>query len=183
MIPPLVRETNSYALRNEHNIIVPFCRTEISRRSCIPSSISAWNSLDIEIRNSPSLANFKYRLKNQQNNSKVPVYYKSDNRYLSVLHARIRNNCSNLLSDLYLNHLAPNPMCTCSEEIENADHYFFRCPKFTNERLTLFQTTRNFHPINIHIVLFGSENLSVADNTAIFTAVQSFIKNTRRFSN
>ena len=64
LIPPLVRETNSYALRNEHNIIVPFCRTEISRRSCIPSSISEWNSLDIEIRNSPSLANFKYRLKN-----------------------------------------------------------------------------------------------------------------------
>ena len=63
LIHPLVGETNAYNLRNNNNITVPFCRTEISRKSCIPSSISAWNSLDIELRNSPSLSSFKYQLK------------------------------------------------------------------------------------------------------------------------
>ena len=96
LIPPLVGETNAYNLRNNNNITVPFCRTEISRKSCIPSSISAWNSLDIELRNSPSLSSFKYQLKKTQNNSIVPTYYKVGSRYISVLHARIRNNCSNL---------------------------------------------------------------------------------------
>ena len=60
LIPPLV---NAYNLRNNNNITVPFCRTEVSRKSCIPSAISAWNSLDIELRNSPSLSSFKYQLK------------------------------------------------------------------------------------------------------------------------
>ena len=70
LIPSLVGETNAYNLRNNNNITVPFCRTEFSRKSCIPSSISAWNSLDIELRNSPPLSSFKYQLKKKtQNNS------------------------------------------------------------------------------------------------------------------
>ena len=93
LIPPLVGETNAYNLRNNNNITVPFCRTEISRKSCIPSSISAWNLLDTELRNSLSLSSFKYQLKKAQNNSIVPTYYKVGSRYISVLHARIRNNC------------------------------------------------------------------------------------------
>ena len=46
IIPPLVRETTNYPLRNQNNITVPFCRTELYRKSCIPSSISLWNNLD-----------------------------------------------------------------------------------------------------------------------------------------
>ena len=64
IIPPLVRETTDYPLRNQNNIAVPFCRTEISRKSCIPSSITLWNALDEETRNSPSVSSFKYQLKN-----------------------------------------------------------------------------------------------------------------------
>ena len=62
-ISPSVGEISTYTVRNQHDIIVPFCRTDVSCKSCIPSSISAWNSLDKELRNSPSLASFKYRLK------------------------------------------------------------------------------------------------------------------------
>ena len=96
IIPPLVRETTDYPLRNQNNIAVPFCRTEISRKSCIPSSITLWNALDEETRNSPSVSSFKYQLKNRQTNSKVPSFYLTGNRYFSVLHARLRNKCSNL---------------------------------------------------------------------------------------
>ena len=85
LIPPSVGEISSYTLRNQHNITVPLCRTEISRKSCIPSSISAWNSLDTELCNSPSPASFKYQLKKHQKNSSVPTYYRTGSRYLSVL--------------------------------------------------------------------------------------------------
>ena len=37
--------------------------TEISCKSYIPSSFSTWNSLDIELHNSQSLASFRYQLK------------------------------------------------------------------------------------------------------------------------
>ena len=130
------------------------------------------------------MAFFKYQLKKHQNSSEVPTHYRAGNRYISVLHARIRNNCSNLLSDLYINHLSPSPTCSCSEEVEDAEHYFLRCSNFRNERVTLFRSTRDFHPLNINILLFGDENLTTDENTTtcIFTAVQTFIKDTRRFT-
>ena len=103
IIPPLVRETTDYPLRNQNNIAAPFCRTEISRKLCIPSSITLWNALDEETRNSPSVSSFKYQLKNRQTNSKVPSFYLTGNIYLSVLHARLRNKCSNLSPDLFRN--------------------------------------------------------------------------------
>lgn len=181
LIPPSVRELNTYALRNQNDITVPFCRTEISRKSCIPSSIASWNSQSIDLRNSSSLASFKYQLKKQQNAPKVPSYYNVGNRYLSVLHARIRNFCSNLNSDLYANHLLPNPCCSCSNDIEDAEHYFFICSKYTNERVTLFRSTRHLHPLNLHVLLVGDDNLSLEDNITLFTAVQAFIKGTKRF--
>ena len=73
LIPPFVGETNAYNLRNNNNIALPFCRTEISRKSCIPSSISAWNSLDRELRNSPSLSSFKYQLKKKNKKKKHKI--------------------------------------------------------------------------------------------------------------
>ena len=65
LIPHFVRDVTNYSLRNYNNLRVPFTRTEISRKSCIPSSISLWNSFDEEIRTSSSLSCFKkssYRL-------------------------------------------------------------------------------------------------------------------------
>ena len=181
--PPLVHETTDYPLRNQNNITIPFCRTEISRRSCIPSSITLWNALDEDLRTSPSVASFKYQLKKRQNNSKVPSFYLTGNRYLSALHARLRNKCSNLSSDLFRNFLSPSPICSCSAENEDTEHYLFRCPNFLNERITLFHSTREFHPLNVDTLLFGDDNLSDADNTKIFTAVQTFIKDSKRFVN
>ena len=128
------------------------------------------------------MASFKYQLKTHQNYSKVPTYYRAGNRYISVLHARIRNNCSNLFYDLYINHFSPSPTCSCSEEVEDAEHYFFRCSNFRNEKETLLRSTRDFHPLNINILLFGDENLTTAENTIIFTVFQTFIKDARRFT-
>ena len=151
IIPPLARETTDYLLRNQNNIAAPFCRTEISRKSCIPSSITLWNALDEETRNSLSVSSFKYQMKNRQTNSKVPSFYLTGNRYLSVLHARLRNKCSNLSSDLFRIFLSPSPLCSCSAENEDAEHYLLRRSNFIDERVILFQTTRDFHPLNVNI--------------------------------
>ena len=98
-------------------------------------------------------------MKKHQNNSSVSLYYRTGSRYLSVLHARIRNNYSNL-SDLYINHLLTSPTCSCSEEVEDADHYFLNCSNFNNERDALLRATRDFYPLNIYVLLFGDENLT-----------------------
>ena len=67
-------------------------------------------------------------------------------------------------------------------ELENTEHYFFRYPKYVNERVKLFHETRDFHPLNINLILFGDANISLESNTTIFKSVQNYIKNTRRFS-
>ena len=142
IIPPYVRETTPYLLRNNNNPVTPITRTEISRKSCIPSSVSLWNSLDNDIRTADSLSSFKSSIKCQnQNNSKVPPYFLRGDRYLSVQHARIRNNCSNLISDLYEKHLCPSPLCSCNTVVEDAAYYFFHCPSFAERRMVLFQAT------------------------------------------
>ena len=91
--------------------------------------------------------------------------------------------CFTRSSDLFRNFLSPSPICSCSAESEDAEHYLLRCPNFLNERLTLFHSTRNFHPLNVNILLFGDNSLTDEDNTRIFTAVQTFIKDSKRFVN
>ena len=39
LIPPFVNEISDYPLRNNRNISLPYNRTNISKKSCIPSSI------------------------------------------------------------------------------------------------------------------------------------------------
>ena len=54
--------------------------------------------------------------------------------------------------------------------------------KLQNWKRNTYTIYRDFHPLNINILLFGDENLTTDENTNIFTAVQTFIKNTRRFT-
>ena len=49
--------------------------------------------------------------------------------------------------------------------------------------MILFQTTRDFHPLNVNTLLFGGDGLSNEDNIRIFSAVQLFIKDSKRFAN
>ena len=98
------------------------------------------------------------------------------------MHARIRNNCSNLSNDLYHNHLIPNPLCSCNLEIEDAEHFLFCYPKYASERRILFRETHNYHPLDLNMVLFGDINATPESNTTIFKLVQNYIKNTKRFS-
>ena len=63
LIPPLISDTSQYTLRNSRNINIPFTGTEISRNSCLPSSVSLWNSLGDDIRSSFSLSGFKENIK------------------------------------------------------------------------------------------------------------------------
>ena len=184
LIPPLVIETTQYPLKNNNNIMFPFARTEISRRSCIPSSISLWNSLEHDFREAQYVNAFKYQLKKHKfSTSQVPLYYFDGERHFSVMHARMRNKCSNLKHDLYSNHLVQSPFCNCADVSEDAEHFCFKCTNFTRERIALFHATRNLHPLNLNKVLLRDENLSVQDNKSLFKGIQTYIKSTRRFNN
>ncbi len=95
-----------------------------------------------------------------------------DHRYVSVIHARLRNKCSNLNSDLCNNHLKEYPYCECAEVVEDAEHYFFQCPMFQNQRTTLLQSLHAFIPLNTAYLLKGNLQLHIKQIAQYF---QQFI--------
>ena len=80
------------------------------KRFCISASIDLWNNLDPTTRQKSTLSSFSYALRSQVISIIVPIYYILGNRKLSVLHARLRNHCSNLNLDLYNNRIRDNPL-------------------------------------------------------------------------
>ena len=127
LIPPLVGNRTQYEFSDSQNFDNFYARTSLLQKSCIPSSICLWNNLEQEIRNSTSISSFKSKVSKMTMTkpTKIPNIYCIGNRNISVLHARLRNNCSNLNEDLYQNHLRLDPMCEYGNEIENAENYFF----------------------------------------------------------
>ena len=74
------------------NILEISSKTKFYSDYFLPSSITLWNSLPIDTRNSRSLNILKECIKTQ--NSKCPAYYYSDTRLSQILHTRLRMNSS-----------------------------------------------------------------------------------------
>ena len=158
LIIPLVSEISDYPLRNNRNISIPLNRTSFSQKSCIPSAIRLWNSLDDILKDISTLPTFKRHIFSKLSIAHVPPNFTVGNRYMSVLHARLRNKWSGLNSDLFRNHIHNNPLCDWCDVVEDAYHYFFQCRKYTVERQVFNDTVRGFHPLHINVILNGNEN-------------------------
>ena len=118
LIPPFVREVSKYPLRNRDNVSSIYTRTKIFSRSCIPSGVTLWNSLDTSMKQLDSFASFRRSLKSKCfSPRKVPDCFVKGNRKWSIIQARIINNCSDLQSDLFQNHLSLNSSCSCGHNI------------------------------------------------------------------
>ena len=102
LINPLLGNISQYQLRDSQNYENIHTRTIILQKSCIPSSISLWNNLEQEISSSTYIS-FKSKLSDKNKQVKISNIYCIGNRYISVLRARLRNNCSHLNEDLYIN--------------------------------------------------------------------------------
>ena len=76
------------------------------------------------------------------------------NRYSSVIHERLRNNCSSLNNDLFRNHVRDNPLCVWCGVMEDAIHFLFHCIKYIGERQVFNDTVREFQPLTINLILF-----------------------------
>jgi hypothetical protein len=178
LIPPSVGETNNYNLRNSHIISQTTNRLSISQQSIFPSTTKLWNLLDLRIRQLSSFESFKYKLKQ---NAKPPSYFNMGNIYLNILHTRIRNNCSALHNDLFHANLIHSPSCSCGYSTENAKHFLLYCKRFDAQRNILY---RSLLAANVHIDLntFGSQIYNIDTNRHVFIIVQTFIKETCRFS-
>ena len=125
--PSTVGNSTIYSLRNSLDIETLARRTEIFAKSFIPSAISLWNNLPMETKSLQSLSMFKSTILRQFPVSVVPKYFGVGDRKFSVFQARLRNNCSDLKSDLHKNYISESNLCHCGYYVEDAEHYFFHC--------------------------------------------------------
>ena len=171
-------EGTTYNLRNSQNIRPVLARTQLYYKSFLPSGIREWNELPIEVRNSTSLASFKYQLNTDI--QKVPKYYNTGNRFLQIQHTRLRTGCSSLNQHLFSKNIVENPLCVCGS-IESTNYYLFDCLRYQHIRTSMINCVSLYCTPSLNVLLSGDSRLDNHTNERIFLAVQRFIDESRRF--
>jgi hypothetical protein len=141
----------------------------LTNSSFFPSTLRAWNSLDLENRNAPSYISFKRQIVNQ---TLVPVWYSIGVRKWNIIHTKLRYNYSILTSEsntcnnqsnlwlLRMNVWTAVKISTfcasvfaCGFECENVIHFFLECPINEHIRNTLFLILQIYGAIDRYNIL------------------------------
>ena len=181
--------SHNYLTRNV-NIPPLRCRTNFYSDSFIPYSIKEWNNIDPDVRNLTSYTAFRKYLLKMIRPSPNNLYGVHDPVGLKLL-TRIRLSLSHLREHKFRHNFQDtvNPLCTCSLEIEDTNHFFLRCLNFSTCRTTLLNELNTIEPslisLNdnefVEILIFGNPNFSNDINQKILKCTISFLKNTKRF--
>lgn len=180
LLPNRIQDTSSYNLRNNQDFQIPFTRLCSFESSFYPSSLRLWNNLELQIRNSPPLSHFKNCIK--KTCKIVRNYSFEGERVSSILLTRIRHNCSSLNADLFRVNIVLNPMCSCGAVFEDANHFFFECRLYTEQRNRLSDSLNFIPVVTLDLLVNGNADFTDEINLNMQRAVLRYIKETRRFS-
>ena len=182
LLPPLVSDISSYRLRDINNFQLPLYRLSLTESSFVPNTCKAWNNLPNEIKTLNSLPRFKKATRKEEI---LPTLYSTNyfqgKRILNILHCRLRNRVSALNYDLFYANITDDPSCECGSACENAQHYFFECVRYVNQRHILFNDLSWYNNKNLNHFLFGDNNITVDENILLAKSIQKFIESTKRF--
>lgn len=191
LLPQTVQQRSGLVLRHALNY-TPFpTRTERFKKSFFPSTTMLWNCINYVDRNTLSISLFKKSLFHFFDITSYNKYFDySIDRYSSILHTRLRLNCSALNYYLFNINCSSSPACACGANCESVTHYLLKCPRYSALRLSLLSAAAqvygdgwnllsDFHKVKLF--LFGEVNLNIEDNKRIFKYVQQYIKQSERF--
>ena len=156
----------------------------------LPFAITEWNKLDSDIKNIDSHAVFRKKLLTfirPLGNDTHGIYGPLGIRLLN----RLRLGFSHLRGHRFRHNFADtlNPLCSCSLETEDTEHYFLRCQDNLSFRTTLMNDLNNINTaiasLNsndlIRVILYCDESLNKETNCKILTASIKFIKDIKPF--
>ena len=172
----------NYTFRNNRIFNLPSARTNSYKNSFFPSTMNDWNSLDDTIRNSLSISSFKSKLKTNFHTTLAETFINCVPRRLNIILCQLRNHASDLNYDKYLDHLVDDCSCSCGADTENAIHFFFQCPQYSNIRHHIISVYNLLGYINTHVLSHGAIDRSNQINETILFHINSYIKDSRRFS-
>ena len=179
MLPPKVSDRNPYNVRNPNDYTVVGTRTESFRKSFLPKTILLWNSLPLDLRIIDCPMLFKQHLVSSCPRSN-PYFY-CGGRKISLILSRLRMKCSILKNDLFNLHIIDNSACSCGYPTEDAFHFFFICPLYARQRVTLHNSIYHLGPFTLHTLLYGLEEADTTALNTIYNAVYLYITDSGRF--
>ena len=185
LIPPTVQSTTIYPLRNGSDLIIPFCRLSITTESFIPSTVKLWNRLDQFDRNLDTLTKFKKAIRKEQSDKtkRIPKHFYYGPRKLNIILTQLRSSYSFLNYDLSKVNIVNDAACSCGAPREDAFHYFFTCPNYTEIRRIMMNNLNwvQTSDWNLNLLIRGSDDLTYEENINIIKHVFNFIKSSKRF--
>ena len=142
LIPDRVKfySTRSSQIDNISNIKT---RSSFLTNSFSLSTITEWNKLDCDIRNSDSLNIFKLWLLNFVR-PVVNSIFNINNRYGLKLLTRLRLSLSHLCYHKFRYNFRDciNPICDCGLETETTTHFLLHCPLFQSAKQSLLMNIK-----------------------------------------
>ncbi|KAK3097835.1 hypothetical protein FSP39_013615 [Pinctada imbricata] len=108
-----------------------------------------------------------------------PSYFNSGTRMGQIYHCRLRTESSGLRAHLFARNISTTANCDCGA-LETTRHYLLHCPLYDTIRSLTIDTLQNK---SLELLLFGNILLPYQDNVNIFSVVQDFILQSKRFSN
>jgi len=195
LVPPSSETSTGRHLRYSHNLRQIKFRTQRFRDSFVPSTIKLWNELPVDIRLSPSVTLFKTKLKCLLFEDIPPAYFAHGQRFPNICQTQLRLGHSVLNYHLCRVNIITDSTCACGFPTEDTDHFILDCPRYANPRKTLLKSVTSIlapgvsPSLLIHldrnyllsIMLKGNPDLDIEVNQVIFTAVQHYIAESRRF--
>ena len=206
LTPPYLRDicnlvphnTDTYNLRRNHSILIPFIRRELFSKSFYPKTIREWNNLSLETKESESLHIFKEKLKRLYGHNISKKLYAHGHGLPAVNHCRMRLGLSHLKNHLFNYNIIQSKFCentNCDLISETSSHFLLFCPRYGPQRHTMLSeiSTIIFPGTNYNtviaimpdylcnILLQGSEDLSLNENKKVFDCVFKFINDSGRF--
>ena len=149
------------------------------------------HNLHLKYKTQESIVVFKSKLLSFIRPSKRSIFNVNDPegvKYLTRLRLRFSHLNEHKFRHGFLDTL--NPLCNCSLEVEDNEHFFLRCLNFVNARRSLFMDISSISSsfkhlpsqLKVELLLFGDSNLPAINNNLILKASIKYIMTTNTFS-
>ena len=165
-------------------------RTTRFSHTYFQNCVSEWNRLDVSMRSSQTISEFKRKLLKLIRPPKRSIFNIYDPEGIKLL-TQLRVEFSDLRYHRYRHNFhCESPSCLCQTGIEDNEHFLLHCPRFSAQRRLLLELVSKSADVDImrlssneltSILLYGHSKFTVVMNRAIIEATLKFIKSTGRF--
>ena len=180
----------AYSTRNNVNIPLFKNNHNFFKNSFFPSTITKWNNLDLNVRNSNTSGTFKnaiLKFIRLSPDSVFECHNPQGIKFLTRHHLGLSNLREHKFKHSFQDSL--NPLFNCGAEVESASHYLLHCPIYSNDRSSLLSAIRNIYcklleitnPFLTQMLLYGNPSFDIITNWFILNATTDFILLTKRF--